>query len=179
MYTLTIAQAIGIALLSVCPLAQPGLPATSTDLFGRHQLTTDYGLMRIQVGSADKEEPSALAVGTQYISIRNAPLARVLEFMDLPISPCPLTPYDFGPPLDDEAPAEEKTGTANALLAEMINFKISCSDCQLEDLQMVAFEFLRSKISAREIPLLSLPMLRNGSIINRDSSACSFSFLLR
>lgn len=146
MYTLTIVKAISIALLSACPMAQPGLSATSTDLFGTHQLNTAYGLMNIQVGVAHEQQASALAIGPQTIFVKNAPLVRVLELMDLPIAPCPLTAYDFGPtPAMDDFPEQEGI-TAQMLLAERIHFKISCSDCQLEELQEVAFEFLQSRL---------------------------------
>lgn len=146
MYTLTIVKAIGIALLSACPVAQPGLSATSTDLFGTHQLNTAYGLMNIQVGAALEQQASAIAIGPQTIFVKNAPLIRVLELMDLPLTPCPLTAYDFGPtPSADDFPGQEGI-TAQTLLAERIHFKISCSDCRLEALQEVAFEFLQSKL---------------------------------
>ncbi|WP_421949049.1 hypothetical protein [Phaeodactylibacter xiamenensis] len=146
MYTLTIVKAISIALLSACPMAQPGLSATSTDLFGTHQLNTAYGLMNIQVGLALEQQASALAIGPQTIFVKNAPLIRVLELMDLPLAPCPLTAYNFGPlPSTDDFPEQEGIA-AQTLLAERIHFKISCSDCQLENLQEVAFEFLQSKL---------------------------------
>jgi len=146
MYTLTIVKAISIALLSACPVAQPGLSATSTDLFGTHQLNTVYGLMNIQVGAALEQQASVLAIGPQTIFVKNAPLIRVLELMDRPIAPCPLTAYDFGPPPSMDDFHEQEGITAQALLAERIHFKISCSDCQLENLQEVAFEFLQSKL---------------------------------
>jgi hypothetical protein len=146
MYTLTIVKAISIALLSACPVAQPGLSATSTDLFGTHQLNTAYGLMNIQVGAALEQQASALAIGPQTIFVKNAPLIRVLELMDRPIAPCPLTAYDFGPPPSMDDFHEQEGITAQTLLAERIHFKISCSDCQLEDLQEVASEFLQSKL---------------------------------
>jgi hypothetical protein len=146
MYTLTIVKAISIALLSACPMAQPGLSATSTDLFGTHQLNTAYGLMNIQVGVALEQQSSALAIGPQTIFVKNAPLIRVLELMERPIAPCPLTAYNFGPPPSMDDFPERKGITAQTLLAERIHFKISCSDCQLEDLQEVAFDFFQSKL---------------------------------
>jgi hypothetical protein len=161
MYTLTIAQAIRIALFTLCPLAQSGFTATATDLFGTHLIITDYGPVNIQVGTANEEKPSALAVGSQYIFIRNAPLIRVLELMERPIAPCPLTAYSFGRPPSDEVHPEEKSIPVNALLAETINFKISCSDCYLEDLQEVAFNFLQSKIRAGEKSSTTLPLAKS------------------
>ncbi|MEQ8707272.1 MAG: hypothetical protein RIC19_25290 [Phaeodactylibacter sp.] len=159
MYTLTIVQAISIALLSVCPVAQPGLTATSTDIFGTHQLHTAYGLMNVQVGTANEGQASKLSVGPQYILIKNAPLIRVMQLMDRPIAPCPLTAYDYGPPPSEAAhPAQEKS-RENALLAERINFKISCSDCHLEDLQEVAFTFLQSKVRPQAETPANLPLL--------------------
>ena len=157
MYTLTIAQAIHIALFTLCPLAQSGFTAITTDLFGNHLISTDYGPMNIQVGTANEEQTSALAVGSQYIFIRNAPLVRVLELMERPIAPCPLTAYSFGAPPSDEVHPKETSIPVNALLAEMINFKISCSDCHLEDLQEVAFNFLQSKIRAGKKEPTTLP----------------------
>lgn len=164
MYTLTIVKVIGIALLSVCPSAQPGIFATSTSLFGTHQLYTDYGLMNIQVGVAQDEQASTLAIGRQFISVKNAPLIRVLELMDRPVAPCALTVYDFGPPPSKESQPVMESPTAQALLAERIHFKISCSDCQLEDLQEVAFQFLQSKSGATDTSPDAPPLLSQNDV---------------
>lgn len=161
MYTLTIAQAISIALLSVCHLAPPGLPAISTDIFGAHQLTTEYGLMDLQIDTADENYSSVLSIGSQHILIKGAPLGRILEFMDLPIAPCPATAYDFGPTPSEDHQTSAESATEQALRAEVVNFKISCSDCELENLQEIAYRFLESKISneARETLSFAPPLL--------------------
>ena len=162
MFTLTFLKTLGIAILFAAPVHPAGIPATFTDLFGSHQLNTEYGLMNIQVGVATEGQPSTLAIGEQYLFIKNAPLIRILEFLDLPLSPCPLTFYDFGQPTSEDAPFDNHNSTSNILLAEQVSFKISCSDCALEHLQEVAAEFLNSKLETQRIDSDYLPVLSQG-----------------
>lgn len=158
MNTLTIAAALlSCCLLSTVPPAAPVL--SDNAFFGQHKLSTPYGFVSIELWPTDAAELSELAIGEQHIRLQGAPLCQAMAFLDRWLAPCSRQPYDFGSadcpflewPPDNELPT---------LLSERVSLYVSCSDCELEDLQMVGLQFLQRSLAneseqAREAILAS------------------------
>lgn len=162
MNTLSTIQAIALALFPLCIAPPDPTPAeSSARIFGTHQIYTDAGWMSLELRPAKTGQSGQLSIGPQRIMIKHAPILRIMQFMERPIAPCPLTRYDFGGPIPPAQVPPSASPTANALLSESTDFAISCSDCTLEDMQAVAYRFFQQHIlsgTAHQPPEL-LPML--------------------
>lgn len=112
---------------------------------GQREILTDYGPVTLKIDSHEAPQ-STLRVGEQFMEFKGASLYAVLKMTGGYMQPCPRTVVDFGPVPDLLYEYEDHPFSCQEALYETVDFYASCSDCHLEELQEVVYEYLTEEL---------------------------------
>jgi hypothetical protein len=109
------------------------------------ELLTKYGPVSLKITySADSS--STLRVGEQFMEFQSATLHAILQMTEGFMQPCPRTAVDFGPVPELLYAYEDHPFSCHEALYETVDLYASCSDCHLEELQEVVYDYLMREL---------------------------------